>query len=248
MKLDGYAIITGGVRGIGEGMTLQLAKEGYNVVINYVSDSSAVKAEKLIERIETEYGVKGLAVQADVSNYADVKRMIEQSVETFGKKIAILVNNAGIAFGKSFLEITEEEYTHLISVNLTSALHVTHLALPYMVDLGYGRIVNISSIGGIMGVENQIDYSATKAGLIGMTKAMAREFGKYHITVNSIAPGMIWTDMLKGSSQAEVEGLKSITPLGVIGEVEDISDCLSYVINAKFLTGQTISPNGGLTI
>lgn len=248
MKLDGYAIITGGVRGIGEAMTLQLAKEGYNVVVNYVSDSSGVKAEKLIERVESEYGVKGLAVQADVSNYSDVKRMIEKSVEAFGEKIAILVNNAGIAYGKSFLEITEEEYSRLIGVNLTSALHVTHVALPYMVNLGYGRIVNISSIGGIMGVEHQIDYSAAKAGIIGMTKAMAREFGKYHITVNSIAPGMIWTDMLRGSSQEEVAALKSITPLGMIGDVEDISDCLSYVVNAKFLTGQTISPNGGLTI
>lgn len=248
MKLDGYAIVTGGVRGIGEGMTLQLAKEGYNVVINYVSESSATKAEALVQRIETEYGVKGLAVQADVSIYADVKKMIAQAVEKFGEKIAIIVNNAGIAYGKPFLEITEEEYSHLIGVNLTSALHVTHVALPYMVDLGYGRIIHVSSIGGIMGVANQVDYSAAKAGLIGMTKAMAKEFGKYNITVNSIAPGMIWTDMLRGSSQEEVEALKQFTPLGIIGEIDDISECLSYVVNAKFLTGQIISPNGGLTI
>jgi 3-oxoacyl-[acyl-carrier protein] reductase len=99
-----------------------------------------------------------------------------------------------------------------------------------------------------MGVANQVDYSAAKAGVIGLTKALAREFGPKHIRVNSIAPGMIWTDMLKGSSQEEVAGLKAITPLGTIGQPEDISNCMSYIINADFLTGQTISPNGGLVI
>jgi len=248
MKKDGFAIVTGGARGIGAGMCIQLASEGYNVVVNYVSDSSNVKALDLIKKMEDDYGVKGLAVKADVSSYSDCKHLVEQGIKAFGEKIAVLVNNAGIAVGKSFLETTEAEYTKLIGINLTSALHCTHIVLPYMVKLGYGCIINTSSIGGIMGVENQIDYSAAEAGIIGMTKAMAKEFGKYHITVNSIAPGMIWTDMLKGSSQAEVEGLKSMTPLGTIGEVQDISDCFSYILNAKFLTGLTISPNGGLTI
>lgn len=248
MKKEGYAIITGGARGIGEAMCLQMAAEGYNVVVNYVSDSSAPKAMDLVKRMESEHGVKGLAVQADVSDYEQCKNLVSEAVSTFGEKIAVLVNNAGIAYGKSFLEITEPEYSRLIGINLTSALHCTHLVLPYMVKLGYGCIVSTSSVGGIMGVANQIDYSAAKAGIIGMTKAMAKEFGQYHIRVNCIAPGMIWTDMLKHSSQEAVEALKAMTPLGTIGEAKDISDCLSYVVNAEFLTGQTISPNGGLTI
>lgn len=248
MKREGYAIVTGGSRGIGEGMCLQLASEGYNVVVNYVSDSSEEISNALVTKMEKDYGVKGLAVKADVSNYDDCKILVDKAVKAFGEKICILVNNAGVAYGKSFLDITEPEYSKLIGINLTSALHCTHIVLPYMVKLGYGRIVSTSSVGGIMGVEHQIDYSAAKAGIIGMTKAMAREFGKYNITVNCIAPGMIWTDMLKGSSPEAVEGLKSVTPLGTIGEVKDISDCLSYIVNADFLTGQTISPNGGLTI
>lgn len=248
MRKEGFSIVTGGSRGIGEAMSLQLASEGYDVVINYVSESSASRTQELVKKIESTYNVKALAVRADVSNYADCKRLVEEGVSKFGEKIAVLVNNAGIANGKSFLEITEPEYSRLIGINLTSALHCSHLVLPYMVKQGYGCIVNISSVGGIMGVANQIDYSAAKAGVIGMTKAMAKEFGPHNIRVNCIAPGMIWTDMLKESSQEAVEALKQVTPLGTIGEPKDIADCLSYVINAKFLTGQTISPNGGLTI
>ena len=248
MKKEGFAIVTGGARGIGEAMCLQLASEGYSVVVNYVSESSKPKAEALVAKMEADYKVKGLAVQADVAEYAQCKKLVDAGVTAFGEKIAVLVNNAGIAVGKSFLDLTESEYSRLIGVNLTSALHCTHVVLPYMVKQGYGAIVSTSSVGGIMGVANQVDYSAAKAGIIGMTKAMAKEFGQYHITVNCIAPGMIWTDMLSGSSQEAVEGLKSVTPLGTIGNVKDISDCLSYVINADFLTGQTISPNGGLTI
>ncbi len=248
MRLKGYAIVTGGSRGLGKAMCLQLASEGYNVVVNYVSDGSKAKTDELVKKMETEYGVKGLGVQADVSDYAQCQKLVQEAVAAFGENIAVLVNNAGIAVGKSFLEVTPDEYQRLININLTSVLHCTHVVVPYMVKQNYGAIVSTSSVGGLMGVANQVDYSAAKAGVIGFTKAMAKEFGPHNITVNAIAPGMIWTDMLKGSSQEAVEGLKQVTPLGIIGEPQDIADCLSYIINAKFLTGQTISPNGGLTI
>ena len=247
MKKDGFAIVTGGSRGLGEGMALRLAKEGYDVVVNYVSDKSAAKADEVVREIE-KYGVKGLAVQADVSDYEKCKKIVDEGVSAFGKNIAVLVNNAGIESGKSYLDITEPEYRNMINVALLGQMNCVHLVLPYMVQSNQGCIINISSVVGMMGVENQIDYAAAKGGIIGMTKAMAKEFAKYNIRVNSIAPGMIWTDMLKGTSQEGVEFLKSITPLKMIGDVGDIADCMAYIVGAKFLTGQIISPNGGLTI
>lgn len=241
-----YAIVTGGSRGLGEGMALRLAKMGYDLVINYVSEKSRVKAERVLEEAEKTYGTKGIAVQADVSDYEQCKHLVETAVTTFGEQIGVLVNNAGIANGKSFLELQPEEYRRLINVNLVSYLNVTHLVIPYMVKNRGGCIVNTASIGGLMGVVNQVDYCAAKSGVIGFTRALAMEFGGYGIRVNAIAPGMIWTDMLKGSNQEEVVALKQAIPLGEIGEVDDIAGCMEYLVTAKYVTGQTVSPNGGI--
>lgn len=240
------AIITGGSRGLGEGMVLKLAEMGYNVVLNFVSDRSKEKADALVERIEKEYGVQGLAVQADVADYNGCKKIVDACIEKFGRKIDVLVNNAGIDNNLSFLKIKPEQYTRLINVNLMSYLHCAHLVLPYMVEAKEGCIVNVSSIGGMMGVAEQADYCAAKSGVIGLTRGLAIEFGSSNIRVNTIAPGMIWTDMLKGADQAAVAVLKQAIPLGEIGEVDDISGCLEYLIKAKYVTGQTISPNGGI--
>lgn len=241
-----YAIVTGGSRGLGEGMALRLAKLGYDLVINYVSEKSRVKAERVLEEAEKTYGTKGIAVQADVSDYEQCKHLVETAVTTFGEQIGVLVNNAGIANGKSFLELQPEEYRRLINVNLVSYLNVTHLVIPYMVKNRGGCIVNTASIGGLMGVVNQVDYCAAKSGVIGFTRALAMEVGGYGIRVNAIAPGMIWTDMLKGSNQEEVAALKQAIPLGEIGEVDDIAGCMEYLVTAKYVTGQTVSPNGGI--
>lgn len=240
------AIVTGGARGLGEGMVTKLAEMGYNVVVNFVSDSSKSKATELIEKVEKEYGVKGLAIQADVSDYNACKKMVDAAVEKFGDKIDVLVNNAGIDNNMSFLKITPEKYTRLINVNLMSYLHCTHLVLPYMVKAGEGCIVNVSSIGGMMGVAEQADYCAAKSGVIGFTRGLAIEFGRSNIRVNTISPGMIWTDMLRGADQAAVKVLEQSVPLGKIGDIDDISGCLEYLINAKYVTGQNISPNGGI--
>lgn len=240
------AIVTGGSRGLGKAMVKKLASMGYNVVVNFVSDRSKEGTLDLIHDIEKEYNVKGLAIQGDVSDYDTCKRLIDETVKLFGSKIDVLVNNAGIDNNKSFLKITPQEYTKLVNVNLMSYLHMTHVALPYMVEHKDGNIINIASIGGMMGVAEQADYCAAKSGVIGFTRGLAVEFGPRNIRVNCIAPGMIWTDMLRQADQNAVAALKTAIPLGEIGEVNDIADCMEYLINAKYVTGQTISPNGGI--
>ena len=240
------AIVTGGSRGIGRSIVKRLAKMGYNVVVNFISDSSKVLADDLIREITKEYGVEGLAIQADVAEYDDCKKIIDAAIEKFGRKIDVLVNNAGIGHKLSFLEITPEQYTRLINVNLMSCLHCSHLVLPFMAEAKEGVIINISSIGGMMGVSRQADYCAAKSGVIGLTRGLAIEFGPYNIRVNNIAPGLIWTDMLKGADQDALKIRKEAVPLGEIGEVEDISQCVEYLVKAKYMTGQTVSPNGGI--
>jgi len=240
------AIITGGSRGLGEAMVLKLAEMGYNVGINFVSQKSKELADNLIERIRSEYGVDGIAIQADVSKYEECKKVVDAFVNKFGNQIDVLVNNAGITNNLSFLKITPEQYTNVINVNLMSYLHMCHLVLPFMAEAKSGCIINTSSIGGLMGVSEQADYCASKSGVIGLTRALAMEFGKQGIRVNSIAPGMIWTDMLKSVDQAAVEYLKTTIPQGEIGDVSDISGAMAYLIEAKYMTGQTVSPNGGI--
>ncbi|HZJ77183.1 MAG TPA: SDR family NAD(P)-dependent oxidoreductase [Clostridia bacterium] len=240
------AIVTGGSRGLGRGMVIKLAEMGYNVIVNFVSNGSKAITVDLINEIESEYGVKGIAVQGDVSDYKSCKKIVDTCVEKFGERIDVLVNNAGIDNNLSFLTIKPEQYTNLINVNLLSFLHCSHLVLPYMVKAKSGCIVNVSSIGGIMGVSEQADYCASKAGVIGLTRALAVEFGVAQVRVNCIAPGMIWTDMLREADQEAVNILKLAIPLGEIGEVDDISHCLEYLVTAKYVTGQTVSPNGGI--
>ena len=150
------AIITGGSRGIGEAMVLKLGEMGYDVVVNYRSDSSKELSENLVAKLKSEYGRDGLAVQADVSKYGDCKKLVEAAVAKFGDRIDVLVNNAGITNNCNFIDITEEQYTRVINTNLMSFLHMCHLTLPYMVKNG-GAIINTSSIGGLMGVANQAD-------------------------------------------------------------------------------------------
>ena len=240
------AIITGGSRGIGEAMTKKLGEMGYNVVINYRSDSSKALTEKLIQTLKEQYGVEGLAVQADVSKYEDCEKLVKAAVEKFGEKIDVLVNNAGITNNAPFCQLPREKYMAVLETNLISAFHMCHFVVPYMVKAESGCVVSTSSIGGLMGVANQADYCASKAGLIGMTRALAMEFGKQGIRFNCICPGMIWTDMLRGVNQDEVAALKLGIPMGEIGDTEDIALALEFLIRDKYMTGQYVSPNGGI--
>ncbi|MCD7830953.1 MAG: SDR family oxidoreductase [Firmicutes bacterium] len=240
------AIITGGSRGIGEAMTLKLGEMGYNVVINYRSESSKALTEKLVATLGEKYGVEGYAVCADVSKYEDCEALVKAAVEKFGEKIDVLVNNAGITNNSPFCELSHESYMAVIETNMLSAFHMCHFVVPYMVKANEGCVISTSSIGGLMGVANQADYCASKSGLIGMTRALAMEFGKQNIRFNCICPGMIWTDMLRGVNQDEVAALAQSIPAGKIGDVDDIANAMEFLIKDKYMTGQYVSPNGGI--
>ena len=246
------SIITGGSRGIGEAMALKLGELGYNVVINYRSDSSKVLSDNLAAKINKDYGVETLVVKADVSKYEDCENLVKATVEKFGDKIDVLVNNAGITNNCNWIDIKREQYENVINTNLMSFLHMTHLVLPHMINHSSKDsqccIVNTSSVGGLTGVINQADYCASKSGIIGLTRALALEFAGRGVRVNAIAPGMIMTDMLRGVNQDELKALASTIPEGFIGDVSDIAGALSYILTAPYLTGQIISANGGCVL
>ena len=246
------AIITGGSRGIGQAMSEKLGELGYNVVINYRSDSSKALSEKLAADIASKYKVGTLVVRADVSKYEDCENLVKTAVDKFGDNIDVLVNNAGITNNSNWIDITHEAYERVIATNLMSALHMTHLVLPHMINHSSKEsqcvIVNTSSVGGMTGVINQADYCASKSGLIGLTRALALEFAGRGVRVNAIAPGMIMTDMLRGVNQDELNALASTIPEGYIGNVSDIAGALAYILTAPYLTGQVISPNGGFVL
>ena len=246
------AIITGGSRGIGEAMALKLGELGYNVVINYRSESSKTLSDNLAAKIQEEYKVETLVVRADVSKYEDCEALVKATVDKFGENIDALVNNAGITNNCNWIDIKREQYENVINTNLMSFLHMTHLVLPYMVNHSDRHhqccIVNTSSVGGLTGVINQADYCASKSGIIGLTRALALEFAGRGIRVNAIAPGMIMTDMLRGVNQEELNALAETIPEGFIGDVSDIAGALGYILTASYVTGQVISPNGGFVM
>lgn len=239
------AIVTGGSRGLGRAMVLRLGKMGYNVVMNYVSDSSGKECEKNLEELR-KIGVDGIYVQADASTYEGCEKVVNSAVEKFGNKIDVLVNNAGVSNNAEFYKQDHNDYEWLIRVNLLSVMHMTRLVLPYMVESNEGNIINISSIGGLMGVINQADYCATKSGILGFTRALALEYAKKNIRVNAICPGMIDTDILKGVNQDELNALAASIPLGRIGEPDCIASAMQYLIENDYTTGTYLTPNGGI--
>ena len=247
-KIDGFAVVTGGARGLGAAMITQLAREGYDVVINYVSDRSGGIAQDLADKVKKEYGVGAIIFQGDVSSYETCRAMFDAGIEAFGDKVAVLVNNAGIQSNKYFQDITPEEYQRLIGIELFGTMHCTHIALPYMQKQKNGCIINISSICALYGQDGQADYSAAKSAMFGFSRALARENAANNIRVNCIAPGMIVTDMVNALPEEQVEAFRLGIPLQRLGTPEDISECMSYIINATYLTGQIISPNGGMAM
>ena len=229
-------LITGGTRGIGEAVSRLLSEKGYKVYINYLKSDE--KAEKLAQEIGA------VPVKADVSSSKETEEMFSKI-----GGVDILINNAGIAQQKLFTDITYEEWDRMIGVNLTGVFNCTKGALPYMINKKSGCIINISSMWGICGASCEVHYSAAKAGVIGFTKALAKEVGPSGITVNCIAPGMMDTDMNKGFDSETIEMVKEETPLGIIGKPQDIANCVLYLIeHGQFITGQVISPNGGIVI
>jgi 3-oxoacyl-[acyl-carrier protein] reductase len=239
---DKTAIVTGASRGIGRAIALELASKGCNVVVNFAgNETAALETVKLCE----EAGVKAVAMKGDVSDEAAVNEIVNATHEQFGS-IDILVNNAGITRDNLMLRMSAEDFDEVISKNLRGAFLMTKYAGKIMLKQRSGRIVNISSIVGLHGNAGQANYSASKAGIIGLTRALALEFAGRGVRVNAIAPGMIMTDMLRGVNQDELNALAATIPEGFIGDVSDIAGALGYLLTAPYVTGQVISPNGGI--
>ena len=238
------ALITGGSRGIGKCIAENLARDGYNVVLNY--NKSEKQAKELQKRLK-EDGINIEIFKADVSNREEVKKLVKFALKKF-QNIDILVNNAGIAKIQMFTDITDYDWNQVLGTNLNSAFYCTQEVLPNMIHNKNGCIINVSSVWGITGASCEVAYSVSKAGIDGMTKALAKELGPSNIRVNSIAPGVIDTDMNSNLDIAIKKQLEDETPLGKIGKPIDIYRCVKWLIEDEFTTGQIISPNGGYVI
>ena len=233
-------LITGASRGIGKEIARRLAQDGNAVIVNYnKSEEQAQKLQQENPNIEI--------YKADVSQREEVNKMIENILNKYGK-IDVLVNNAGISESKVFTDVTDEDWNKIINTNLYSAFCVTQEVLPNMIHNKKGCIINISSVWGIVGASCETIYSIAKAGMDGMTKSLAKELGPSNIRVNSIAPGIIDTDMNKKLTSNDIENIEEEIPLGKIGKTIDIARCVKWILEDEYTTGQIISVNGGWVI
>lgn len=235
-------LITGGSRGIGKAMVYAFARAGYNVLLNFN------KSENLANEIASEFSnIK--VYGADVACQENVINMINYANENFGG-IDILINNAGISYSGLFQDMQPDEWNRLMNVNLTGVYNCTKAVLPSMISKKQGKIINISSVWGMVGASNEVAYSASKAGVIGLTKALAKEVGPSNIQVNCIAPGIIMTDMVSDYSMDELNDITNQIPLGRIGNTSDVADLALFLASdsANYITGQVFSPNGGWII
>ena len=242
------AVITGASGGIGTAIALAFAGEGCNVVLQY--NKGKEKAEALAEKIQKEYGVIALPVQADISSSQSVKSLFDK-VEAKLSNVDVLVNNAGIAQQKLFTDITDEDWHRMIGTNLDGVFYCSREVLSrFMIKNHSGVILNISSMWGQVGASCEVHYSAAKAGVIGLTKALAKEVGLSNIRVNCIAPGVVMTDMMKSFDEQTINELKEETPLNMLGQPEDIAQTAVFLCSdkAKFITGQVLGVNGGFII
>ena len=235
--------ITGGTRGIGRACTELFLNKGYNVAITYQ------KSDDIANDMTKIYGQKFLAIKCDVADSTQVKDAFEKVKFNLGG-VDILVNNAGISSQKMLCDVTEAEWDHMFDVNVKGMYNTVKEAMSYMVHQKYGKIINISSVWGMVGASCEVPYSATKAAVIGFTKALAKELGPSGICVNCVAPGVIDTDMNKIHGEDVMEELKEETPLGKIGTTDDVAKTVLFLAEygSDFITGQVISPNGGFVI
>ena len=240
------AIVTGGSRGIGRAVCLALAEQGVNVVVNYAGSAAAAEETAALCR---EKGVEAIAVQASVADAAQVDALFEKAVETFGK-VDILVNNAGITRDNLIVRISEEDFDAVLDTNLKGAFLCCKKAARIMMRQRWGRIVNISSVVGLRGNPGQTNYSASKAGVIGLTKSLARELSSRHVTVNAVAPGFIDTDMTRVLPEAARTAILSQVPLGTFGQPEDVARAVAFFAaeESGYLTGQVLCVDGGMAM
>jgi 3-oxoacyl-[acyl-carrier protein] reductase len=235
------AIITGGTRGIGKAIVYELIKKDFNIVLNYKNSDS------LAGEIKQDLGARVEIYKADISKRSEVQELIKYTLEKFGN-IDVLINNAGISQEKMFIDLTDEDWNNMIQTNLTSAFYTIQEVLPTMIHNKSGCIINISSIWGLVGASCEVHYSVSKAGIDALTKSLAKELGPSNIRVNSVAPGIIATDMISCYTDEELENIKNQIPLEKIGKPEDISKCVAWLVEDDYTTGQIISPNGGWII
>ncbi len=240
-KLKQTVLITGASRGIGAAVAQLFAKKGCRLILNYREREDQIN--QLCSTLDTEV----LPIRADISKAEQVKQMVEQGMKAFGS-IDVLVNNAGIAEQKLFSDITLEDWDRMFDVNVKGMYLVTKEVLPSMIHQKRGNIINLSSIWGLTGASCEVHYSASKAAVIGFTKALAKELGPSGIRVNCVAPGVITTDMNAHLSEEILKELKEETPLGSLGTPWDIAEAIWFLSRSSFITGQVLSPNGGMVI
>mgnify|MGYP000927033196 FL=1 len=238
------AFITGATRGIGRAIALELAKEGYNIALNYRTENEALET---LKKEISELGVECYPVQGDVSKEEDSERMTKEIIEHF-EQIDVLVNNAGITKDNLILRMKEEEFTDVINVNLVGTFNITKNVIKYMTKKRYGRIINISSVVGISGNAGQSNYAASKAGIIGFTKSIAKELASRNITANAVAPGFIQTDMTNVLKDEIKEAIEGTIPLKRLGTAEDVAKVVKFLASddSNYITGQVINVDGGM--
>ena len=240
------AIVTGGSRGIGRAVAVRLAKDGMNLVINYRGNSAAAEET---ERMCRELGAEVLLVQGDVSLAEDCEKLAAQAKEAFGR-VDVLVNNAGITRDGLLARMTEEDFRAVLDVNLVGPWNMMKAVNRIMMKQRYGRIVNLSSVTGLMGNMGQTNYAAAKAGILGMTKSYAREVASRGITVNAVAPGFIDTDMTEAMPEGAKDKIITGIPMGRTGKPEDVAEAVAFLASeqAGYITGEVLRVDGGMAM
>lgn len=240
------ALVTGGSRGIGRAICIRLAKEGFDIVFNY---NSGMEAARETVRLCEEQNVKAIAIQADVSVPNQCDELVSKALEVNGS-IEVLVNNAGVTRDNLIMKMSDDDFNQVIDVNLRGTFYMLRAVSKHMLKSRYGRIINISSVVGVMGNAGQVNYSASKAGVIGMTKSLARELAARKITVNAIAPGMIETDMTGVLNDTVKEKVLESIPFKAMGKAEDIANAAVFLAGdeSSYITGQVICVDGGMAI
>ena len=245
MNDNKVVLITGGSRGIGEKIAERFAQAGYNLIINYVSNIENV--EELETKIKGNANIEILFIQSDVTSFESCENMVNEAIEKFGH-IDVLVNNAGITKDTLLMRMKEEDFDKVINVNLKGTYNVTKNVIPYMMKQKYGKIINISSVVGVSGNAGQANYAASKAGIIGFTKSVAKELASRNILANCVAPGFIKTDMTDILSDSVKESINSQIPLKKMGTAKEVANAVYFLGNEEntYITGQVLNVDGGM--